>query len=235
MSRLIPILPSLETLPPSVEQLALYAGVRTVVILNGKELPPTPPDYSKAGQLGYSPDEPIGGLSVLGTPVYSNLKIYGFSFTDNQGNLQTLPNDQYGSGQNANTRIGSNNGHYQLFDSVLITLTQPIRVVKTEIQGRDGTVKEYIGKDDAQLVINIGIFGKNGVYPASEVQKLKRWLDAPLSKKITAWWLNDLGINNIVVTDYTMPQVEGGYSYQLFSINAISDAPVEVPLIQPIL
>jgi len=39
-----------------------------------------------------------------------------------------------------------------------------------------------------------------------------------------------LNIDNIVVEDYSIPQVEGGYSYQMFTINAISDFPVELKI-----
>jgi hypothetical protein len=116
------------------------------------------------------------------------------------------------------------------FDTVLITATQPINIVKTEIQGRPGTVKEYIGAGDMQLNIDIIIQGANGVYPREEVNRFKRWLDAPVSKKIVAWWLDNIGVSDIVVESYTVPQMKGGYSYQIFNISAISDAPVELKI-----
>jgi len=103
-----------------------------------------------------------------------------------------------------------------------------VRVIKTEIQGRDGTVKEYIGRDDAHITINGVITGSNGVYPREQVKALKEWLDAPVSKSIVTWWLDNLGISEIVVENYTIPQVQGGYSYQMFSIDAISDIPVQL-------
>ena len=114
--------------------------------------------------------------------------------------------------------------------TVLITLDQPINIVKTVIQGRDGTVKEYIGKDDMQVTINGIITGKNGVYPLQKVNDLKAWLDAPISKGLTTWWLDNLGISNVVVSSFQFPQTEGGYSYQVFSISAISDTPVELKI-----
>jgi hypothetical protein len=39
-----------------------------------------------------------------------------------------------------------------------------------------------------------------------------------------------MGIYNIVVTDYSMPQNAGGISRQDFSINAISDEPLELQI-----
>ena len=151
-------------------------------------------------------DEPIG-LSELGTPIYSDLTFDACSFDGKdiaEVNVQT----------------------------VLITVDQPINIIKTVIQGRDGTVKEYIGKDDMQITINGIITGKNGVYPIDKVKALKTWLDAPISKGLTTWWLDNMGVSNVVVSSYSFPQTEGGYSYQMFTINCISDLPVELKISQ---
>jgi len=72
------------------------------------------------------------------------------------------------------------------------------------------------------------IVGVNGGYPNYDVSLLKAWLDAPVSKGVTAWWLNDLGISQVVVESYNLPQMEGGISYQMFTINAISDIPIQL-------
>lgn len=151
-------------------------------------------------------DEPIG-LSELGTPIYSDITFDACKFDGKdiaEVNVQT----------------------------VLITVDQPINIIKTVIQGRDGTVKEYIGKDDMQITINGIITGKNGVYPRDKVNLLKQWLDAPISKGITTWWLDNMGVSNVVVSSYSFPQTEGGLSYQMFSINCISDLPVELKISQ---
>ena len=187
-------------------------------------------------QLTYERDAPIG-VSSLGTPIYSDLTLLGCTYTDNlTGRTVTLNNDRYRTGGQANT-TGNNNdtsGFYINLETVIITVDQPIRVVKTEIQGRDGTVKEYIGKDDMRITINGILTGLNGVNPREETNRLKRWLDAPVSKQIVCWWLENMGISNIVVEDYSFPQVAGGYSYQTFSVNCISDTPVELRISQPI-
>jgi hypothetical protein len=43
-------------------------------------------------------------------------------------------------------------------------------------------------------------------------------------------YLNNLDIHFIVVTDLQLGQEAGGYSKQAFTIQAISDAPVEVTI-----
>ena len=85
--------------------------------------------------------------------------------------------------------------------------------------------------DDYQVNINGIITGANGVHPADTVTELKKMLDAPVAIPVVSSFLNRLGIYNIVVNDYSIPQVAGGYSKQDFSINAISDAPLELQIV----
>ena len=232
-------IPFIVTPVPSLEQLALFTGVQVVKILNAKHGKPSPNPYTGAPALEdktiFSRLKPVA-YSIMGTPIYTDLIIKGVTWTDNDGNVQTLANDNFGNGATGRVTegYGGASGYYQRFDTVLITFTQPIKVIRTEIQGSDGTVKEYIGKDDVSVTINVNITGKNGQYPHREVLRFKKWLDAPVSKPIVAWWLNDLGVKNVVITDYSMPQVEGGLSYQLVQINAISDAPRALQISAPV-
>jgi hypothetical protein len=193
-------------------KVARYYNLGNVAVINANNNNP----YLGKLPTPITKDEPrTGAQSFLGTPVFSNLVLNPVEpYTDFLGN-QFFP---YGKDI--------------LLNTVIITVDQPIRIIKTEIQGRDGTVKEYIGKDDAKITINGIITGANGVYPYFDVQMLKTWLDAPTSKGITAWWLDLLNITQMVVESYSFPQAEGGYSYQMFSIQAISDNPVELKITQ---
>ena len=150
--------------------------------------------------LSYTKDEPVG-VSSLGTPVYSDLTLLGVEYTDNlTGKTVTLENDRYRSATNlpvAGNNSGIGTAFYMNIETVLITVNRAARVIKTPIQGRDGTVKEYIGLDDANLTINGIITGRNGVYPFEEVARLRRWLEAPVSKGIVARWLGNLNIEII--------------------------------------
>jgi len=214
----------------ALNRLVQYSGLNNVQIVNSKQgLYRGNPAFN----LREPKDSPLS-TSILGTPVYTDLVLMGLSYTDNiSGKTITLQNDRYAGSNPAKApakglsdEIGSS--FYMRLETVLITVDQPIKVVKTEIQGRNGTVKEYIGADDAKITINGIITGNNGVYPRDEVARLKRWLDAPISKDIVAWWLGNLGIDKLVVENYSIPQVQGGYSYQIFSIDAVSDLPVEL-------
>jgi len=102
--------------------------------------------------------------------------------------------------------------------------------VKTEIQGRNGTVKEYIGEGDAQLSFRGIITGLNGQYPAGEVAQLRTLSLAPVPVPVISEFLNNLDIYTVVFEDRSFEQEEGGCSYQTFSLNAISDTPQELKL-----
>jgi hypothetical protein len=149
--------------------------------------------------------------SVLGTPVFADLTLNGGTYTDNiTGRAVTYPT--------------------LTFDTVIMTVDFTARIVKTEIQGRNGTVKEYIGEDDAKVAIQGVIVGFNGHYPALEVAQLNEWRRAPVAKSVVSTFLQNLGIANLVVEECSLPQVAGGYSYQTFTIHCISDLPVELKI-----
>jgi Domain of unknown function (DUF6046) len=114
--------------------------------------------------------------------------------------------------------------------TVLITVSQAKKIVKTEIQGLDGTVKEYIGLGDYSVTINGIIVGDNRVYPRADVLTLKKMLDAPVAIPVYCAYLNDLGINNLVIDEYTLPQDAGSYSKQAYTINASSDYAIDLQL-----
>jgi hypothetical protein len=57
---------------------------------------------------------------------------------------------------------------------------------------------------------------------------------APVSFAVTSWYLIDFQITNLVITDYSIPQEAGGFSYQNFELNCLSDVPVQILAKQPL-
>lgn len=156
------------------------------------------------------PDEPLY-TSKLGTPVYSDISFIGGRYeTNTKGVYVEYPSLKY--------------------DAVLITVTQAKKIIKTEIQGRDGTVKEYIGMDDYVVQVNGVITGDNGRHPSNEIADLKKMLDAPVPIGVACSYLQNLGVMSLVVESYELGQQQGGYSYQTFAITFISDIPQELRL-----
>jgi hypothetical protein len=157
---------------------------------------------------GVLPD-PAMYMSSLGTPVVADIVFQGGTYTDDQTGKQ-ITFDEI------------------TLATVLVTVSQPKRVIRTEIQGRNGSVKEYIGMDDYQVTINGIITGTNGTFPFQEVAALHNVLKAPITLPVVSAYLQLFDIFNLVIIDFSFDQEPGGYSKQSFVINAISDAPVEL-------
>lgn len=153
---------------------------------------------------------PVLRKSKLGTAIFSDLAL-----GDNQGNIY----DASGNIVATNTPI----------DTALFSVNQTKNVVRTNINGRDGTIKEYIGLGDYVINIKGVICGANGVYPVDEVNSLTEFLRYDQSIPIKSKFLNEVfDIYEIVVLDYDVNQDEGGQSYQKFEINCVSEKPVEI-------
>jgi hypothetical protein len=149
--------------------------------------------------------------SALGTPVIIDLLFQSVTYTDFNKNRQVTTDE---------LRL----------QTVLCTVSRPSIIIKTQIQGKNGTVKEYISKDDYAVTINGIIVGENGQYPETEVLALQRMAEAPVPIPVVSRFLNALEIYNIVVVDYSMPQTAGGISKQDFTLICISDEPLELQI-----
>ena len=157
------------------------------------------------------PDLPLYA-SDLGTNVYADVTFDSVTYTDSNNKPIITPS--------------------MTLQAILVDVVFPRNIVKTEIQGTDGTVKEYIGEGDAQITFRGVLTGTNGSYPSEDVSTLLKIIKAPVAIPVTCTYLNDKGIYNVVFEDRTLGQTEGGYSYQTFSLPAISDTPQELSMSQ---
>jgi hypothetical protein len=148
-------------------------------------------------------------VSQLGTLVFSDLDISAVSYSKD--------------GQNFDTKKIN-------IDTVLFEVNQEKHIIRTAVQGRDGTVKEYISDGDYAVSIRGVITGRNGEYPQDAVRDFIEFLKAPVSVKVNSWFLGQFGITDIVVLNYSLSQAEGLQNSQPFQINAVSDTPFEVNL-----
>jgi hypothetical protein len=112
--------------------------------------------------------------------------------------------------------------------TALISVAQAKKIIRTEIQGRDGTVKEYIGMDDYSVNVSGVLTGTATIRPVDDVLNLKKMLDAPIAIDVVCKHLQDLGIHQLIVESYELPQDAGGEMYQSFNINFISEQPTEL-------
>jgi hypothetical protein len=167
--------------------------------------------YGKSEFYNLSQNEYDKSLSqsYLGTPVFSNLIIEGGS---------------YESGGRTISYEGI------VIDTVLFEISQVKNIVKTSIEGRDGTVKEYISDGDYDVKIKGALVSKSNQYPKQEMDVLVQILKAKTALNVTSDFLRIFSIHSLVIESYAVPQSEGFLNTQGFELSCISDAPVELKL-----
>lgn len=116
-----------------------------------------------------------------------------------------------------------------VLDTVLVDVSMRKNIVTTVVQGRPGTVKEYIADGDYEVRIR-GILVSNGNnnYPGEQVRDLHQILVKSEAIPVVADFLRLYNIYNLVVMDYAFPQKEGFQNLQAFEITCLSDMPEEL-------
>ena len=204
---------------------------------------------------------PYNPLKVVGNAAYAITKQYIIQAVGTEfykaGMPQALQADdrQLGVGQSLGNKVFSNlevqADEYELdgkrfqfqdliFDTCLFVVTQTKNIVKTPIQGRSGTVKEFIGNGDYNISIKGVISGAKDRYPlngnsvnnanVNSVNNLIVMGNAPIELSLNSWYLNMIGIYKIVIESFNLPQRDGSYSTQFFEIEAVSDTDFIVDL-----
>lgn len=181
------------------------------------------PDAKPNDAGGYDKTDRWDGYmssSLIGMPVMCYLKFIGGDYMDLQGNTITIPD--------------------VTFETVVLTLTMGKNIQKTEITGKDsGSIKEYIGMKDwaieiraivsADAPVNQSINKRfqEGVYPRENVAAIWKVLKAPIAIEVECWFLQQFGINYLVIEDgVQVDQIEGEYNCQRFVIPCVSDNPL---------
>ena len=106
-------------------------------------------------------------------------------------------------------------------------------IVKTKIAGRNGTVKEFVSTDDFTvrfkgLIVNDDLRNP----PEQGVRDFNRLLGIPAGIEVQSELFEWLGISDLVVDEDAggVFQIEGYQHIMGFTLNCISDNPVEVKL-----
>lgn len=193
----------------AVVGLANFAGLKNIKIQDAQDSPYTKDEVQKGFKTGDQQSPKF--ISKLGSVVYSNI-IFNAGVILGENGVADVWND---------FRI----------DDVLIMVSQSKKIITTEIQGRDGTVKEYIGLDDYQIQFIGRLNGSYNVNPKDLTKELKLILSSGQPLEVTSWYLQNLDITDIVIKDFNFGQTEGEYSTQYFTINALSDKRFEAKII----
>lgn len=115
------------------------------------------------------------------------------------------------------------------FDSVLMSVSMENNIERTFIQGRTGSVKEYVNAGDYTIEIEGGLYAK-GVYefPETELKNMLTVLKNTAQKiECISEFLQHFGIYEVVVNNFKFNQQQGSRNTLPFSISLWSDAPFE--------
>lgn len=113
-------------------------------------------------------------------------------------------------------------------DTVLIDVQRSKNIVKTELPGRPGSVKEYISASDYAITIRTMVIDPDGNFPEDQVRTMETLLNTPDAVEVINPLLEIFGIYNIVIEDWSCPSVEGVIATKTFELICISDEPIEL-------
>lgn len=103
-------------------------------------------------------------------------------------------------------------------------------VIRTPVAGADGTVKEYIGLSDYNIILSGMLVSQYAnTPPVKELKTLHEYCKAPIPIPVSSNFLLYFGITTIVIVgEPTFTQIEGTRNAIQFTINCVSDKPFEV-------
>ena len=175
-----------------------------------------PPGQASEGNDGFyaaqAGSTPTGPTNLFGLPVFVQVN---FHAARNPATAETA-------------------GGLALLDP-LVTVGAPMNVVKTAIQGRRGTVKEYIGQGDYAVTIRAILAtdpraANRFAYPLPEVQKLRALCELGVALPVSGFLLDTYGIKNLVVENVRFESLPGFVNLQAYELECVSDDPIELSL-----
>ncbi|MDY3337789.1 DUF6046 domain-containing protein [Riemerella anatipestifer] len=134
-----------------------------------------------------------------------------------------------------------------IFNEVVMSVTQERNIVTTPLQGRDGTIKEFISNGDYVITVDAGVMeGQKQVdneddevsfqipgntYPNAELERLRKILTLPKAIEVHSEFLKIFGITSAVVKSFSLVQ-ETHSNRQSIQIQMLSDTPYEIKTIK---
>jgi hypothetical protein len=108
----------------------------------------------------------------------------------------------------------------------MIDVSQDKVIVTTPINGRDGTVKEYIYTDDHQVTIRGLLIGDGNAYPYDARRNLTNMFKINNAYAVESRLLNEMGVLSLVIKSIQFNELEGYNNVCPFTITCISDRDV---------
>lgn len=165
-------------------------------------------------------EEEPARYSYLGTPVYSNFEIPAGQYKDNEGRVVDFEGIR--------------------LDTVLFDVTIEKNIVRTAINGRDGTVKQFISLGDYAINMqgilngesnetNVGFeVAQINSVPEKEIRKLNEIIKCPQEIEVISEFLDFFDISTVVIEGGGFTQREGFRDSVYINLGMLSDAPIEL-------
>ncbi|MXV37673.1 hypothetical protein GO491_03110 [Flavobacteriaceae bacterium Ap0902] len=133
-----------------------------------------------------------------------------------------------------------------IFPEVIITISQERNIVTTPLQGRDGTIKEYISDGDYNITLDAAVMDyttntdkednewvqvAKKKYPKAELERLREIILAKKDIEVQSSFLQIFNITTAVVKSFTLQQ-ETHSNRQSIQIQMLSDMPYEIKQIK---
>lgn len=156
--------------------------------------------------------------SYLGTPVFSNLEIPAGQYEDDEGVIINFEGVR--------------------LDTVLFDIVLEKNIVRTPINGRNGTVKQFISLGDYQInvqgLINGGsnerleVFDYRNQVPEEQIRKLNAIFKVPQEIEVISEFLDFFDISTVVIQGGGIAQKEGSRDTLFLNVGMLSDTPIEL-------
>lgn len=120
-----------------------------------------------------------------------------------------------------------------ILDTCLIEVNSSKVIVTTQVQGRNGTVKEYISDGDDEITISGALISPHSnVPPRDEIRALEALVSIPYAINVASNFLDFMNINSVVITSIKFNQIEGTRNAIGFTMNCLSDIPYEIQYVK---
>lgn len=161
------------------------------------------------------PETIVKYSTQLGNPIVSNVRFKAPAYNNEQ--------------QAQDAAFGDSLDFFDL-DHVLVGVSQNKMITKTQVEGLDGTIKEYISLGDYEINIRGNLVNENDPFarPTQQLNNLLRFLNYNDAIGIVSKATTPYSISSVVVLDYSFDE-QAGYVNQIpFRIRLLSDSPKEI-------
>lgn len=116
-------------------------------------------------------------------------------------------------------------------DAPMITVNKKNHIIKSKVQGRSGSVKEFITEEDYIVNVRGVLVNHTGEdLPYDRINQINEIARLPQSIKVESKLLNLLGIHNLVIEELVFAEDANYTNVRPYQMKCLSDTPIELVL-----